>query len=72
MVVNILGRRRRKTSRLAELTPKQAGASSCIGDIGSHAENLAHYITGLEMEEICADMTTFVEGRPVKKTMVIY
>ena len=37
--------------------------SSCIGDIGSHAENLAHYITGLEMEEICADMTTFVEGR---------
>ena len=43
--------------------PKQAGASSCIGDIGSHAENLAHYITGLEIEEICADMTTFVEGR---------
>ena len=43
--------------------PKQAGASSCIGDIGSHAENLAHYITGLEIEELCADMTTFVEGR---------
>lgn len=43
--------------------PKQAGVSSCIGDIGSHAENLAHYITGLEMEEICADLTTFVPGR---------
>ena len=43
--------------------PNQAGASSCIGDIGSHAENLAHYITGLDIEEICADMTTFVEGR---------
>lgn len=43
--------------------PKQAGVSSCIGDIGSHAENLAHYITGLEMDEICADLTTFVDGR---------
>jgi len=43
--------------------PKQAGVSSCMGDIGSHAENLAHYITGLEMEEICADLTTFVPGR---------
>ncbi len=43
--------------------PAQAGVSSCIGDIGSHAENLAHYITGLEMEELCADLTTLVEGR---------
>ena len=43
--------------------PKQAGVSSCIGDIGSHAENLAHYITDLEMDEICADLTTFVDGR---------
>lgn len=46
--------------------PKQAGVSSCIGDIGSHAENLAHYITGLEMDEICADMTTFVPGRKLE------
>ncbi len=43
--------------------PKRAGISSCIGDIGSHAENLAAYITGLEIEEICADLTTFVPGR---------
>jgi predicted dehydrogenase len=43
--------------------PNQAGVSSCIGDIGSHAENLAHYITGLEMAELCADLTTFVPGR---------
>jgi len=43
--------------------PSQAGVSSCIGDLGSHAENLARYITGLEIEEICADMTTFVPGR---------
>ena len=46
--------------------PSQAGVSSCIGDIGSHAENLAHYITGLELEEICADLTTFVDGRQLE------
>lgn len=46
--------------------PKQAGVSSCIGDIGSHAENLARYITGLEMESLCADMTTFVPGRQLE------
>ena len=43
--------------------PQQAGVSSAIGDIGSHAENLARYITGLEIERICADLTTFVPGR---------
>lgn len=43
--------------------PKLAGAGGSLGDIGSHAENLARYITGLEIEELCADLTTFVEGR---------
>jgi len=43
--------------------PARAGVSSCMGDLGSHAENLARYITGLEIEELCADMTTFVPGR---------
>ncbi len=43
--------------------PQQAGVAGCFGDIGAHAENLAHYITGLEIEEICADLTTFVPGR---------
>ena len=43
--------------------PKQAGVSSAIGDIGSHAENLARYITDLEIERLCADLTTFVPGR---------
>ena len=43
--------------------PNQAGVAGCFGDIGSHAENLAHYITGLEIEELCADLTTFVSGR---------
>lgn len=43
--------------------PKQAGPSSCIGDIGSHCENLVSYMTGLVMESICADLTTFVKKR---------
>lgn len=43
--------------------PKRAGASCCIGDIGTHAENLAEHITGLQIEELCADLTTFVKGR---------
>jgi len=45
--------------------PSRAGASCCMGDIGSHCENLAHYITGLEMTEICADLSTVVSGRPL-------
>lgn len=43
--------------------PKRSGAAGCIGDIGSHAENLAEYITGLRIREVCADLTTFVKGR---------
>jgi predicted dehydrogenase len=43
--------------------PEVSGASSCIGDIGTHAENLGRYITGLEIDELCADFTTFVPGR---------
>lgn len=43
------------------MDPKVAGGSGCIGDLGTHAENLVHYITGLKMEEICADISTFVK-----------
>lgn len=43
--------------------PAQAGISSSIADIGSHAEHLARYVTGLEPERLCADLTTFVPGR---------
>ena len=43
--------------------PEKAGVSSAVGDIGSHAENLARYITGLEIEKLCSDITTFVPGR---------
>lgn len=43
--------------------PKRSGIAGAMGDIGTHAENLAEYITGLEISEICADISTLVEGR---------
>lgn len=43
--------------------PARSGIAGAVGDIGSHAENLAHTVTGLEIETICADLTTFVPGR---------
>jgi len=43
--------------------PKRSGAAGSIGDIGTHAENLARYITGLRIDSLCADLTTFVPGR---------
>ena len=46
--------------------PDRAGVSSVVADIGSHAENLVEYITGLRLEELYADIHTFVEGRPLE------
>lgn len=43
--------------------PTKSGAAGAMGDIGTHAENLAEYITGLKITELCADLSTFVEGR---------
>ena len=45
------------------LDPRQAGISSCMGDIGVHAANLAEYVTGLKITQICSDLTAFVPGR---------
>jgi len=43
--------------------PKRSGKSLVMGDIGTHAAHLAEYVSGLKIEELCADLTTFVEGR---------
>jgi len=43
--------------------PARSGAAGCMGDIGTHAENLAEYVTGLKIAELCADLTAFVPGR---------
>jgi predicted dehydrogenase len=43
--------------------PERSGAGGCVGDIGTHAEQLASFVTGLELEAVCAQLSTFVEGR---------
>ena len=43
--------------------PKVAGVSNCMGDIGTHAENLVHYITGLQIDSLCADLSVNIPGR---------
>lgn len=43
--------------------PARSGAGGCVGDIGTHAENLAEYITGCQISELAADITSFVDGR---------
>ncbi len=43
--------------------PARSGIAGCMGDIGSHAENLIHFITGLEMKSLSANLDTFVAGR---------
>ena len=43
--------------------PARSGVAGAIGDIGSHAENLMLSVSGLEIESLCADLTSFVPGR---------
>jgi predicted dehydrogenase len=46
--------------------PTKSGISGCIGDIGTHGENLLEFITGLKITSLCTDLTTFVEGRALE------
>ncbi len=43
--------------------PARSGAGGCLGDIGTHAYQLANYVTGLTLEQLCAELTAFVPGR---------
>ena len=43
--------------------PAQSGAGGCIGDIGTHAYHLVCFVTGLKLDALCADLSTFVDGR---------
>ena len=45
--------------------PKLSGKAGCMGDIGTHAWHLCEYVTGLKVEALCAELNTFVEGRPI-------
>lgn len=45
------------------MDPKRSGIGGALGDIGTHAENLVEYITGLQIKELAADLGKFGEGR---------
>jgi predicted dehydrogenase len=55
----------REGNRQAEwrTDPSRAGISCCVGDIGTHAAHLAEFVTGQRISSLCADLSTFVEGR---------
>ena len=48
------------------LDPERAGPSSAVADIGSHVHNLVHYVTGLEIESVFADLDCLVPGRSME------
>jgi predicted dehydrogenase len=43
--------------------PARSGKAGCMGDIGTHAAHLAEYISGLQIKQLCADLSIFVDGR---------
>ncbi|HEU0063860.1 MAG TPA: Gfo/Idh/MocA family oxidoreductase, partial [Flavisolibacter sp.] len=43
--------------------PSRSGIAGAMGDIGTHAFNLAEYVSGLQVTKLCADISTMVEGR---------
>jgi predicted dehydrogenase len=51
--------------------PERAGASSALGDIGTHAHHLAGYVTGMEPSELFADLGTLVSGRAMEDDATI-
>jgi predicted dehydrogenase len=51
--------------------PARSGAGGCVGDIGTHAWQLAHFVSGMMPAQILAEATTFVPGRRVDDNMQI-
>src|ERR1700722_1254124 len=51
--------------------PKRSGAGGALGDIGTHAYNLADYVTGVELAELSADLTSFGAGRQLDDNVQI-
>ena len=51
--------------------PKRSGAGGALGDIGTHAFNLADYVVGLDLAELSADLTSFGEGRALDDNVQI-
>ena len=45
--------------------PKRTGVGGCVGDIGTHTYQLGCFVSGLKLDELSADLTSFVKGRRV-------
>lgn len=45
--------------------PKRSGKAGCVGDIGTHAWHLSEYVTGLKVQEVCADLNIIAPGRQI-------
>jgi predicted dehydrogenase len=53
------------------LDPKKSGSTSCTGDIGTHAQNLANFVTGLEMTDILAQMHVCGAPKQLEDTVIM-
>lgn len=63
--INPLIHDKEKRSNTWRLDPEKSGISCCIGDIGTHAFNMAEYVTGMEIGEILADLNYLYEDNPM-------
>lgn len=72
-LVNSLDPNNQKATSLSvwRSDPKYSGISNCIGDIGTHAENLVHYLTGFEIKKLVATTDTYGMALDLNSNMII-
>lgn len=72
-LVNSLDPENQKATSLSvwRSDPKYSGISNCIGDIGTHAENLVHYLTGLEIKRLVATTDTYGMALDLNANMIL-
>jgi len=63
--INPLIHDKEKRSNTWRLDPEKSGISCCIGDIGTHAYNMAEYVTGLNVDKILADLNYLYDDNPM-------
>lgn len=63
--INPLIHDKEKRSNTWRLDPEKSGISCCIGDIGTHAYNMAEYVTGLKVDKVLADLNYLYEDNPM-------
>ncbi len=61
-LLNLMESKKRSSKDIWRMVPEKSGRSLAVGDIGSHAENLASYMTGLEIEKLYAVLNSYIPG----------